>query len=64
VGALNKGAQEKRKRDGAARAQRHRDNLALEGLTPLDRLSEEALAWFFPAAAPVLHFVQHTATCL
>ncbi len=44
VGALGEEAQEKRRRDGAARQQRYRDKLALEGLTPLDRLSEEALA--------------------
>ncbi len=51
VGALGKKAHEKRKRDDAAKQQRRRDKLALEGLTsltppltPLDCLSDEALA--------------------
>ncbi len=39
VGALSEEAKEKRRRDGAASSQRHRDKLALQGLTPLDRLS-------------------------
>jgi hypothetical protein len=44
VGALGEEAQKKRRRDDAARQQRRRDNLALQGLTPVDLLSEEALA--------------------
>jgi hypothetical protein len=44
VGALGKEAHEKRKRDDAAKSQRRRDRLALEGLTPLDLVSEEAQA--------------------
>jgi hypothetical protein len=44
VEALGEEAQKKRRRDDAARQQRRRDNLALQGLTPVDLLSEEALA--------------------
>jgi uncharacterized lipoprotein YddW (UPF0748 family) len=44
VGALGDEGHEKRKKDGAVRQQRYRAKLALEGLTPLNRLSEEALA--------------------
>ncbi len=44
VGALGKEAHDKLKRDSAAAQQRRRDKLALEGLTPLDFLSEGALA--------------------